>query len=150
MLSKIENGQTASAIATLSKIAKELNLSLSWLLTEEQEQSLLVTKKAARTTISGSEEVGYSYDMLANLSSSSRIEPTIIHVLEEPITSERFTHQEDEFIYILSGEIHLSHGDDRHHLVEGDSAYFKGTLPHVFLPINRKGAKVLSVFIATD
>lgn len=125
-------------------------MSLSWLLTEEKEKSLSITKKTARSTISGSNEVGYSYETLANLSSVSRIEPIVIHVLEEPITKERFTHEEDEFIYILSGEIELSHGEETHHLEEGDSAYFKGTVPHVFLPVNQNDAKVLSVFIATD
>ena len=36
LLSKIENGQTSSAIATLAKIAKALNVSLSWLLEDKQ------------------------------------------------------------------------------------------------------------------
>lgn len=148
MLSKIENGQTASAVATLSKIANELKLSLSWLLAEEEEKSLSITKKTARSTISGDGEVGYSYETLANLSSISQIEPVVVHVLEEPITDERFTHNEDEFIYVLSGEIHLSYGEELHYLEEGDSAYFKGIVPHVFLPINRKEAKVLTIFVA--
>ena len=147
LLSKIENGQTASAVATLSKIANELNLSLAYLLAEEEDKSLQITKRTARQTISGNNEVGYSYETLANPSSSSRIEPTIVHVLEEPITNERFTHNEDEFIYVLLGEIQLSYGEELHHLEEGDSAYFKGTVPHVFLPINQKEAKVLTIFI---
>jgi glyoxylate utilization-related uncharacterized protein len=58
----------------------------------------------------------------------SQLEPIIVHVHEEPIMDERFTHNEDKFIYVLSGEIHLSYGEELHSLEEGDSAYLKGLL----------------------
>lgn len=109
-----------------------------------------IVKQTNRSTITGNVEVGYSYDTLANLSQMSQIEPVVVHVLKDPIRNKLFTHKEDEFIYILSGEIELSHGGETHHLDEGDSAYFKGTVPHVFLPVNRQEAKVLTIFISSD
>src|SRR5690625_7919045 len=50
LLSKIENGQTSSAIATLSKISKELDVPLAWLLEDTPEQSLVIQTKNERSS----------------------------------------------------------------------------------------------------
>src|SRR5690625_5967043 len=42
LLSKIENGQTSSAVATLSKISNALDVPLSWLLEDTPEQDLVL------------------------------------------------------------------------------------------------------------
>ena len=80
LLSKIENGQTSSAIATLAKIAKALNVSLSWLLEDKPEQDIVLLHRNQRRAKIGDEHMGYSYELLANRSPFSRVEPTIAHV----------------------------------------------------------------------
>lgn len=148
LLSKIESGQTGSAVATLSKIASALGVSLSWLLQEEENQSLVIMKKEDRETVSAGEEIGYLYEPLANHSVNSRIEPVIVDVIPENKDLQSYTHDEDEFILILSGTINLNYNGEMKEMAEGDSAYFSGQTPHVFLPANEKGAKVLSIFIS--
>lgn len=148
LLSKIENGQTGSAIATLSKIAAALGVSLAWLLQEDQSEPLVIMKKEERQTVAAGEEKGYLYEPLANHSANSKIEPVIVRVLPENKSLQPYTHSEDEFILVLSGEINLNFDGKDQYLKAGDSAYFKGTTPHVFLPVNDQEAKVLSVFVA--
>ncbi len=148
LLSKIENGQTGSAVATLSKIASALGVTLAWLLQEETDQPLVIVKKEARQTVSAGEEKGYLYEPLANQSASSKIEPVIVSVLPNNKELKPYTHSEDEFILVLFGEIYLNFDGENQLLKEGDSAYFKGNTPHVFLPASDKEAKVLSVFIS--
>lgn len=147
LLSKIENGQTGSAIATLSKIAAVLGVSLSWLLQEESTQSLIIMKKGDRQQVSAGEEKGYLYESLANSSRDSAIEPVVVSVLPENRDIAPYTHEEDEFILVLEGEILLKYDGDLQHLKVGDSAYFSGKAPHVFLPVTDEEAKVLSIFI---
>lgn len=148
MLSKIENGRASAAVATLSKIAKELNQPLAWLLREEEEeQDLLIIPEEKRTMHGNSLEIGYAFEKLANQPSSSKIEPVIVTVDPDLAEIESYTHEEDEFIFILEGSIKLFYESASHVMHKGDSAYFKGTKPHLFLPADQQSAKVLTIFI---
>ncbi|MGG1658094.1 helix-turn-helix domain-containing protein [Brevibacillus sp. NRS-1366] len=147
LLSKIENGQTASAVATLSKIADHLKTPLAWFLEENREDHLVLSPQKKRTSKMGSKEMGYLYEILANRSRFSKIEPVLVTVPLDIEMTEPFTHPEEEFIYIVSGAIILYYDGDKHILEEGDTAYFSGSKPHIFLPHGDQEAKVLSVFI---
>lgn len=149
LLSKIENGQTSSAIATLSKISKALNVSLSWLLEDKPEQDIVLLPKDQRQSKVGDEHMGYSYELLANRSPFTRVEPTIVHVTPKDVNlrEEKYTHEHDEFIYILKGSIELSYNGNSYFMEKGDTAFFKGTKPHLFIPVDNEGAEVLTLFI---
>lgn len=149
LLSKIENGQTSSAIATLSKISKALNVSLSWLLEDKPEQDIVLLPRSQRQSKIGDEHMGYSYELLANRSPFTRVEPTIVYVTPKDVNlrKEKYTHEHDEFIYILRGKIELSYNGNSYLMEEGDTAFFKGTKPHLFVPVDNEGAEVLTLFI---
>src|SRR5690625_2536313 len=68
LLSKIENGQTSSAVATLSKISEALDVPLSWLLEETPEQDIVLLRKELRQPKVDDVHMGYSYEWLANRS----------------------------------------------------------------------------------
>ena len=152
MLSKIENGQTASAVATLSKISEALEVPLSWILDGKTEQDLVLQKKAERQSRVGDDSMGYSYELLANRSHYSGIEPTIVHVTpkESNQRKEAYTHSQDEFIFILDGSIMLLYDNKEYLMERGDSAYFQGHKPHLFIPVDNGEAKVLTLFIDRD
>ena len=149
LLSKIENGQTSSAVATLSKISKALNVSLSWLLEDKPEQDIVLLPRNQRQAKIGDEHMGYSYELLANRSPFSRVEPTIVYVTptDSNLRKEMYTHDHDEFIYVLKGKIELSYNGNSYLMEEGDTAFFKGTNPHLFVPVDNDGAEVLTLFI---
>lgn len=152
LLSKIENGQTTSAIATLSKISKALEVPLSWLLEDHEEKDLVISKQAQQHAKAGDEHMGYSFELLANRSQYTGVDPTIVHVTPKNINlrTDTYTHSQDEFIYILEGSIELFYNGDKHVMNQGDSANFKGTSPHLFIPVDNLGAKVLTLFIETN
>ncbi|WP_310739875.1 helix-turn-helix domain-containing protein [Oceanobacillus alkalisoli] len=150
MLSKIENGQTAAAVATLSKISETLEVPLSWVLDEEKEEELVLQRNNDRPSKVGDESMGYSYELLANRAHYSGIEPTIVHVTPKEFNkrTEGYTHSQDEFIFILEGSIILFYNGEKHFMEQGDSAYFQGHKPHLFMPVNQhEEAKVLTLFI---
>ncbi|WP_053590684.1 helix-turn-helix domain-containing protein [Bacillus sp. FJAT-22090] len=150
-ISKIENGQAAPAVATLSKIAQELDTPLSWFLESNLHNKLSIVKSNEKTVKVGNKEIGYTYEALANRSRFSKVEPVIVTVLPEAEYVEPFTHIEDEFIYILSGSINLYYDGELHYLEQGDSAYFEGNVPHIFLSADKNSeAKVLTLFIQTN
>lgn len=151
-MSKIENGQTASAIATLSKISHELDVPLSWLLEDDSEKDLVLIPKSKRQSKVGDEHMGYSYELLANRSPYSGVEPTIVHVTPKNmnVREETYTHSHDEFIYIIKGKIQLSYNGQSHYMEQGDTAFFTGRKPHLFVPIDNDGAEVLTLFIENN
>src|SRR5699024_4279493 len=131
LLSKIENGQTSSAIATLSKISHALGVPLSWLLEETPERDLVLLGKDARQPKVDDVHMGYSYELLANRSQFSGVEPTIVYVTPKNLNvrEEMYTHSQDEFIYIIKGSIELSYDGETYVMNKGDTAFFKGTKP---------------------
>lgn len=147
LLSKIESGQTSSAIATLSKIADELGVTLSWLVQEEVDAPLRIVKKEERTEYSAGSSKDYTYELLANISQRSFIEPVIVHVSPKDNDFDVYTHKEDEFIYVVKGTIQLQYDNQIYELSQGDSVYFQGNKEHVFLPNGADEAVVLSIFI---
>lgn len=149
LLSKIENGQTSSAVATLSKISDALEVSLSWVLDDHPETDLVILPKSKRKINADDNNMGYSYELLANRSKFSNVEPTIVHVTPKNtnLRNEPYTHSQDEFIYILEGSIYLFYDGEKHYMEKGDTSYFKGTKVHLFVPVDNEGAKVLTVFI---
>lgn len=122
---------------------------MSWVLDDRPETDLVMLPKSNRQISVDDEDMGYSYELLANRSKFSNIEPTIVHVTPKNtnLRNEPYTHSQDEFIYVLEGAIHLLYGDDKHYMEQGDTAYFKGTKPHLFSPVDNRGARVLTVFI---
>nr|WP_269922219.1 helix-turn-helix domain-containing protein [Psychrobacillus psychrodurans] len=150
-ISKIENGQAAPAVATLSKIAHELDTPLSWFLESNLQNKLSIVKNNEKKLKIGNKEIGYTYEALANRPRFSKVEPVIVTVLPEAEYVEPFTHVEDEFIYILNGSINLYYDGELHYLEQGDSAYFEGNTPHIFLSADKnKEATVLTVFIQNN
>nr|WP_281250371.1 XRE family transcriptional regulator [Virgibacillus siamensis] len=149
LLSKIENGQTSSAIATLSKISDSLNVPLTWILDDKEDKDLVLLHKKERPSRVGDENMGYSYELLANRSQFTGIEPTIVHVTPKDtnVRHAAYTHTQDEFIYILEGSIYLYYDGTKHFMEQDDSAYFRGEKPHLFVPVDNAPAKVLTVFI---
>ncbi|HLR67638.1 helix-turn-helix domain-containing protein [Virgibacillus alimentarius] len=149
LLSKIENGQTSSAVATLSKISDALDIQLSWVLDDNPETDIMILPQSKRQISLGNENMGYTYELLANRSKFSSIEPTIVHVTPKDtnLRHDPYTHSQDEFIYILEGSIYLHYDGQKHYMETGDTAYFKGTNTHLFIPVDNQGAKVLTIFV---
>lgn len=148
MLSRIENGHKATAVATLSKISECLNVSLSWLLEDQIEQDPVIVRKVNRQRKIGNANMGYSFEMLANKPNLSLVEPLIIDVPKTQYKKQQtYTHSQDEFIYILEGSIELFYDGKKYYMEKGDSAYFQGTKSHLYIPVNNEVAQVLTMYI---
>jgi len=119
---------------------------------DRPETDIVLLPSEGRECVVGDVEMGYSFELLANRSKFSRIEPTIVHVTPKDANTRQdpYTHAQDEFIYILEGEIHLHYDGEEFHMEEEDSAYFKGTKPHLFIPVDNRGARILTIFIEEE
>lgn len=55
------------------------------------------------------------------------------------------SHEGEEFIYVLSGEIEVSYGQERYRLSEGDSIYYDSVVPHDVHGVGNGSARILAV-----
>jgi len=96
--------------------------------------------------------MGYSYELLANRSPYTGVEPTIVHVTPKDLNvrKETYTHTHDEFIYIIKGTIKLVYDGESHLMEQGDTAFFAGSKPHIFMPVDNDGAEVLTLFVENN
>lgn len=71
------------------------------------------------------------------------MEPYII----EPAFEEKasFSHEGEEFMYVLEGTHEFVYGNKKYILSEGDSIYFDSIIPHSGRSFGKKRAKVLGI-----
>jgi transcriptional regulator with XRE-family HTH domain len=133
LLSKIENGSISPSLATLSSLAKALNVPITRLFHETGEQRDCAFVKAGtgvRIERRGT-KAGHLYNLLGHsLGGEVTVEPYLITLKgdAEPYTD--FRHAGVEFIYMLSGKVRYRHADRSYLLESGDALFFDAAGRH--------------------
>lgn len=144
-LSQIERGTTNLAITSLKKIADAFDLNMTYFFDNEENSSYLVAdKQQKKLRIEGIEEE------LTRLNGSfhgRELEPFHAKIFPKTISTNKFTHQGEEFYYVLTGEINFM-VDDRSYVVkQGESIHFPSYLPHNFENKTEETAEMIIVVI---
>lgn len=96
-------------------------------------------------------EQGYTYRSLGQPASPGHgMEPLLItfhpgHDHVRPIS-----HDGQEFVYVLEGQVELVHGGERRTLGPGDSAYIDATRPHLFRALGDRPSRAVGVVWSAD
>ena len=147
-LSKIEKGQISSPVSTLIRVAGALRVSLAEFFAEADDDCIyeVTPKGKGQIVVRGESQFGYGYESLATKKQRKMAEPFLVTIRpHDPIV--KFTHEGEEFIYLLSGKLEYTIGDDTFVLCPGDSVYFDPKHPHYSKVLSKEPAKVLSIFI---
>lgn len=134
MLSKIENGQAATSLDTLTRIAGALGVSLSQVFRDFDAPAggaQLVKANQGMEVVRRGTKRGHTYHLLAyDKGPRKSFEPFLITMDDASEVFPRFEHPGTEFIYILKGKIEYRHGRQTYMLAPGDSLSFRGDVPH--------------------
>jgi transcriptional regulator with XRE-family HTH domain len=134
MLSKIENGQAATSLDTLSRIAGALGVSLAHLFRHYNVPSggaQLVKSGAGMEVVRRGTRRGHTYHLLAyDQGPQKAFEPFLISMDDASEVFPTFEHPGTEFIHMLQGRIEYRHGQQTYVLEPGDSLTFRGDVPH--------------------
>jgi transcriptional regulator with XRE-family HTH domain len=134
MLSKIENGQAATSLDTLSRIARALGVSLAHLFRYYDVPSggaQLVKAGRGMEVVRRGTRCGHTYHLLAyDQGPQKSFEPFLISMDDASEVFPTFEHPGTEFIYMLEGRIEYRHGQHTYVLTPGDSLTFRGSVPH--------------------
>jgi len=147
-LSKIETGKGSPAIATVLRIAGVLKCTLSELFAEAEASPPYVFTRCGEGHIITRDgtRFGYSYEALALAMNHKAAEPFLLTVRPgDPQGA--FHHGGQEFIYMLSGQMEMSIGEQRLRMRRGDALYFDSSRPHRTRIIGKRPARFLCLFI---
>ena len=136
LLSKIESGATTPPLATLTKIAAALGVSLSDLLDENQAAASVATPATALQDRDLTQtNKGYGFHVLAAARPDKLMQPFVFVARRGELQPGPMTHQGEEFIHVLQGEMRYRVGATTYTLGQGDSLYFDAEEEHDLEPL---------------
>lgn len=132
-LSQIEQGKASPSIENLKKIATSLDVKVSYLIEDEEEtKNMEVVKKNERKYIE-SVDSNTKMALLTTSNIDKTMEPILYEIGPNGESGRSFyTHNGEEFIFILEGSLDVYIDEVVHSLNEGDSLYFKSSQKHRF------------------
>jgi len=150
-ITEIENNEIIPSLTPLIKIARALGVRLGTFMDDHESLGPVVYKNTQNeeainfSNNSLSEKTAMRYFPLAAEKAGRHMEPFTIEV--EPITAEYHlsTHEGEEFIYVLTGEIEVIYGKEKFLLNAGESIYYDSIIPHHVHSLNKENSKILAV-----
>ncbi|MBN2232644.1 MAG: cupin domain-containing protein [Deltaproteobacteria bacterium] len=152
LISQIENEQVSPPIATLLKIAASLQTDISHFFQDSGgQQKVTVIRRdermvSPRREVAGAANLGYAYEALAYTKNFKHMEPFVVTFEGKPAAEViRFSHQGEEFVFVLEGDLEFSSDEETVVLHPGDSLYFDSDLLHGFRGVGDGEARALVV-----
>ncbi|BBD09008.1 helix-turn-helix domain-containing protein [Desulfovibrio ferrophilus] len=131
----IENQTASPALGPLVKIARALGVRLGTFtddaLTDDPLIHRLVDRKLdSEPLASGEKHPEMTYQHLGKGKADRHMEPFFIRLEPEGDEPEMSSHEGEEFVVVMSGEVVLRYGQEVHILTPGDSMYYNSVVPH--------------------
>jgi len=152
----LEDGQLAPSLAPLIKITRALGVRLGTLLDDDTQVGPVITRKDQAEEVARLKSLATSSDAgvldffsLAEGKNSRHMEPFMITVNPAPSDSHALSsHEGEEFVFVMDGEIEIEYGKDLHVLSAGDSIYYDSIVPHQLRAHGDAAARILAVVYA--
>ncbi|MDP9160998.1 MAG: cupin domain-containing protein [Acidobacteriota bacterium] len=138
-LSALERSNMSASVSTLRKLARFYKTNILDFY-DSAESNHLVRPDARKILEAGP---GVRMELLAW--GNAVMEPHLFCIAAGAGSGDSYTHEGQEFLYILRGELHLSLQEKEYHLKRGDSFYFESATPHNWKNPGRSETLVLWV-----
>jgi transcriptional regulator with XRE-family HTH domain len=131
LLSKIEHGSVTPPIATLSKLAKAFNVRISALLEDDGRKLAAFERNVfSEDTLFTQTDKGYSIYAPAAEYTDKKMQPIFVIAEKGKVKEHWLSHEGEEYIYVLKGEIRFKVDSAEYTLGEGESLYFDSMQAH--------------------
>lgn len=124
-LSALERSQMSGSVGTLRKLARFYKTNILDFFQANGTSSRQV-RPAQRKVLKAGE--GVQMELLAW--GNTVMEPHLFRINPEAGSGESYSHEGEEFIYVLRGELEIALDGERYRLKPGDSFYFESSTPH--------------------
>jgi quercetin dioxygenase-like cupin family protein len=148
-LSMVERGRSSLALTSLNNVAKALDTELADLFASERKvrvshplPHVSRAKEDGRLSIASSQRV---YKVLSPRAPGLVFEPLLVTVGPNSDLEEPYSHEGEEFAYVIEGELIFAVDSEEYRLGPGDSIHLLPTVPHAVRNDTEEPAKVLWV-----
>jgi transcriptional regulator with XRE-family HTH domain len=139
-LSALERSQMSGSVGTLRKLARFYKTNILDFFDASGASGRQV-RPAQRKVLEAGE--GVRMELLAW--GDTVMEPHLFRVAPDAGSGESYSHEGEEFIYVLRGELEITVDGEKYHLKPGDSFYFESTTSHHWKNPGRKETLLLWV-----
>ena len=148
-LEKVEANKMIPPLGELIKLGKALEMKMGYFISPGVEKPMTVVHSDKRRVVSRhgkkkSEQYGYFYESLAPEKADRFMEPFLITMVPSEV-KDLSTHDGQEFIFVLEGEMSAQVGDQVEILKPGDAVYYDSSNPHLVKCQGDKPTKILAV-----
>ncbi|NLI62278.1 MAG: helix-turn-helix domain-containing protein [Methanosarcinaceae archaeon] len=156
LIEQLEEGALVPSLTPLLAIARALGVRLGTFLDDAPQSGPVLSKPDLSDDESGrilrfsgkssvKDRSTLDFYPLASDKQDRHMEPFLIEV--HPIAGEYklSSHEGEEFIYVLEGEIELYYGKEVYRVAEGESIYYDSIVPHDLHTFGDKTSKILAV-----
>jgi transcriptional regulator with XRE-family HTH domain len=151
-LESIEEKGIVPSLGHLIKITRALGVRIGTFLDDQDQIGPVIvkagTEKTALSFSTNDEKTRehLNFCSLAQDKASRHMEPFIVEI--EPANESDYklsSHEGEEFIYILKGNIEINYGKEVYQLTKGDSIYLDSIVAHNVHAVGEQQAKILAV-----
>ena len=148
-LSQLETGRVVPTLRNLARIAMVFSKDLSYFFDPEPQTLFRVhrAKDRVRLPQSGVTDPAYYFESLGYHVPDRQLDPYFAEFLPKKEGRESRAHQHFgcEFLYLLTGQLDVMHGEVTHHVEAGDAVYFDATTIHSYSCAGDSSATALIV-----
>jgi transcriptional regulator with XRE-family HTH domain len=144
-LSLLERGQTSPTVNTLKRIALALGVDLNAFFEPFEKANIIHMKSDLQLHLQ------LSHGMMADLGSGmvdQLVTPLLLQLDPGARSGPPLSHDGQDFVYCLTGEVLYTVNNQSFALEPGDSLFFDGHLPHSFQSLSSESTKILIVLSA--
>jgi DNA-binding transcriptional MerR regulator/mannose-6-phosphate isomerase-like protein (cupin superfamily) len=139
-LSALERSQMSASVGTLRKLARFYKTNILDFFDHAETGSPLVSPGQGKILEAGP---GVRMELLAW--GNTMMEPHLFRIAPQAGSGESYTHEGEEFLYVLRGELQISVEEKEYRLKAGDSFYFESSSPHHWLNPGQNESLILWV-----
>ena len=139
-LSALERSHMSASVSTLRKLARFYKTNILGFFDPAEANIRLVSPDKRKVLEAGP---GVRMELLAW--GNTVMEPHLFRIAPQSGSGESYTHEGEEFLYVLQGELQISLEEQEYRLQAGDSFYFESATPHNWTNPGRSETLVLWV-----
>ena len=146
-LSRIEDGERQPSLASLLSVAQAHGIPLAALFAAPPDGNPrgAVLRGGALPQQQGN---GLTYTPLSRPTLAANMQPIRVTVSARREGGDQYRHDGEEWLYVLSGTLHLALADEAYVLRPGDSAHFDARVPHRLSALDGHDAELILVACA--
>ena len=148
LVNAIEKGEVLPALGVLTKLSRALGQRLGTFMDDQFKPDPIITRaedlEAVKVQSEGKNSLGYASHSLALGKPDRHMDPFRIEFAADGV-DELSSHEGEELIICIAGEVELTYGNDRHVLKPGDTAYYNSVVKHSLRALDGKPASIYGI-----